>query len=142
MSQQGSRSSQEKSFHDQAVADIAKVKFPFPTKDKPNWKTYLNEPNQTKGISMNSNTIYPDIVVVNTQNNSAKMIGEVETDSSVSQREVEQWEEYSKAATFFLYVPKGAESNAKKLISENNVRISGLRTYYYDNSGTIIITKV
>ena len=95
MSQQGSRSSQEKSFHDKAVADIAKIKFPFPTKDKPNWKTYLNEPNQTKGINMNGSTIYPDIVVVDTQN-SAAMIGEVETQSSVNQNEVEQWKEYSR----------------------------------------------
>ncbi len=140
MSQQGSRSSQEKSFHDKAVADIAKIKFPFPTKDKPNWKTYLNEPNQTKGINMNGSTIYPDIVVVDTQN-SAAMIGEIETQSSVNQNEVEQWKEYSRAGAFFLYVPSGTESTAKNLISQNNVKISGLRRYHYDNND-IIITKI
>lgn len=141
MSQQGSRSSQEKSFHDKAVTDIAKVKFPFPNQQNQNWMTYLNEPNQTKGINMNGNTIYPDIVVVNTKEKTVAMIGEIESDSSVNQNEVDQWKEYSKAGTFFLYVPKGTESEANKLISKNSVTISGLRTYHYDGPN-IVITKI
>ncbi len=135
----GSRQQEEKSFHDQAVADIAEVKFPFPTEDKPNWKTYLNEPDQTMGISMNGSQIYPDIVVENTQKNTVALIGEVETESSVNQDEASQWKEYSEAGTLLLYVPKGTEHTAKSLISKNQIDVYGLRTFHYQNQKIVII---
>jgi hypothetical protein len=139
----GSREAQEKSLHDKTVADIAKIRFPFPDKDHPNWKTYLNEPNQTKGIKMNGNTVYPDIVVVDTQKNIAEMIGEIESESTVTSEESEQWKEYSKASnTFYLYVPAGKEDDAKKFLTDNKINISGLRTWQYDSNGKITIANV
>lgn len=138
----GLREAQEKNTHDKAVADIAKIRFPFPDKDHQNWKTYLNEPNQTKGIKMNGNTAYPDIVVVDTQKKIAEMIGEIESDSSVNEDEVAQWKEYSKAAnSFFLYVPKDKVDDAKHLLINNKVNISGLRAWQYDSS-KITVTNV
>lgn len=138
-----SRSSQEKSLHDQAVADVAKVRLSYPDKDNPPLKTYINEPKQTMPVNIGNNRqIYPDIVVVDTQKNVAAILGEVESESTVTSEEAEQWKEYSDATNaFYLYIPKGTESTAKKLISDNSITVAGIRTWQYNSSG-IVITNV
>lgn len=138
-----SRSSQEKSLHDRAVADVAKERLSFPNNDHPNWKTYLNEPDQTMAVNIgNNNKIYPDIVVIDKSKNQVEILGEVESEATVTNEEAEQWKEYSKAtSTFYLYVPKGTEAIAKKLISENSITVAGIRTWQYNSSG-IVITNV
>jgi hypothetical protein len=138
-----SRSSQEKSLHDQAVADVAKARLPYPDKDNPHLKTYLNEPKQTMSVNIGNNKqIYPDIVVVDTQKNVAAILGEVESESTVTSEEAKQWKEYSDATkAFYLYVPKGTEATAKKLISDNSITVAGIRTWKY-NSNDIEITNV
>jgi len=143
MARKVSRSSQEKSLHDKAVADVAKVRLSFPDNDRPNWKTYLNEPDQTMAVNVhNNNKIYPDILVVDKLKNQVAILGEVETEATVTSEEAEQWKEYSNATnTFYLYIPKGTEATAKKLIADNSITVAGLRTWQYNSNG-IVITDV
>ena len=42
---------------------------------------------------------------------------------------------------FFLYVPEGAEEKAVKLLENNNIEFSGVRTYSVKN-GNLVITPI
>ena len=90
--------------HDKLVGQIADIRFPFPSPGQPIWLTYINHPEKSMGIvDRYGNVLYPDIVVVNTNTNSAVMAGEVETEDSVNPEEAGQWRDYSSSITpFFL----------------------------------------
>jgi len=139
------RKKEEEEPHDKAVAEIAKEDFPFPNKNHPNWKTYIN-PNkeQNKGVRKNQESAYPDIVVVETEKNVAEMIGEVETSSTVNKDHAEQWKEFSSLSTFFLYIPKNYTSEARRILNSMKIPLaySALRTYEFDAQGEIVISTV
>lgn len=133
------RTKQEQDTHDKAVGLIAKERFPFPNDDHPNWKTYVNEPQRKLGVTIGDETLYPDIVVLNTSADKVPMIGEVESDSTVTQTERdEQWKKYSKVPSFYLYVPKGLCQQAKVLA--NGLGLSGFRSYHWNSDGSFSIT--
>ncbi len=139
----------DKELHDRAVKAIASKRFPFPDKDHPSWQTYVNEPSPTMGIVSGEKTLLPDIVVVDESKgeteeglvgkSSVVMLGEVETESSVNEEEVDQWDGYSKLTNaFFLYVPDGLCGEAKRLGQKLKVR--GFREWKFDSEGDIAIT--
>ncbi|SRR6266498_2486475 len=141
------RKEREKDLHDRACADIAKARFNFPNTEHPTWKTFVNEPEQMMGVPSrehpHGDTMYPDVVVVETQKNTLEMLGEIETESSVNQEETKQWTDYSTVCeTFYLYVPKGYGPAAKRLLTDNKIRYPGLREYSYDAQGKIAIANV
>ena len=127
--------------HDELVSIIARERFPFPDLEHPNWETFTNHPDQTMGVlNEEEEPLYPDIVVLNTDNNEAVMIGEIETSESVSEEESEQWKEYSDVAKpLYLYVPKGYCKEAKDLAEDAGAEIKGFRIYYVNLSGEIQI---
>lgn len=144
------REEEEKSLHDKAVAEIAKQRFPFPSDNHPNWRTYINEPESQVGVVSDSETYYPDIVVVDeskgkvdkgtVESTAVAMLGEVESESTVTQQESKQWKDYSELSnTFYLYVPKGLCDEAKRLAS--NIKVSGFREWQFDSKGNIHIEK-
>lgn len=132
------RTKQQHETHDKAVSLIARKRFPFPDDDHPNWKTYVNEPEPTQGVIIGDETLYPDIVVVDTSNDKVPMVGEVESDSTVTETERdEQWKKYSKVRWFYLYVPKGLCQQAKELAK--GLGISGFRHYHWSTDGSFSI---
>jgi len=127
----------------EAVDEIAKQEFPFPTKSHPNWKTYTNHPKQNMGVEIkNQKPVYPDIVVVDAEKKKAEMIGEVETASTVNEDHAAQWKEYSSLSTFFLYIPKNYVSEASRILNLMRIPLaySALRTYEFDAQSKIIIS--
>ena len=62
-------------FHDEMVQHVARIRFPYPDTEHPNWKTYTNHLGKEMGIRDNNNLYYPDIVVVNTQTDRIFMSG-------------------------------------------------------------------
>ena len=128
------RTNQEE--HDSAVQQIARIRFPFPDDEHPSWKTYINHPEQQMGIKTENGLIYPDIVVIDTEDNIVAVIGEVETEDSIDEEEAEQWEEYSEACeTIYLYVPDGYCDDVTQLCEDNDIDISGFRSYYEGDDG-------
>lgn len=127
--------------HDKTVGLIAKRRFSFPNDEHPNWRTYTNHPEQTKGIRKDSDAVYADIVVVDTNQNVAVMIGEVETSSTITDDEAKsEWKDYSSVCrTFFLYVPNDLVDKTKELLDKHKIHISGLRGYYYNEEGKLVI---
>lgn len=122
----------DQDFHDNVVQHIALICFPFPNAKHPDWKTYTNHPRRTMGVNDDEGNVhYPDIVVVDTSMDKAKLIGEVETADSVNQDESIQWARYSKLGDLYLYVPEGYYSLARSLAE--NITIAGFRHFYVAN---------
>lgn len=135
--------SEEKTRHDRTVALIAQERFPYPDSQNPSWKTYLNEPQHTMAITGKEVSVYPDIVVVDTQKNQAAMIGEIETPMTVNEEGATQWKKYSSlVSTFYLYVPVSVQQEVRRLLASYGISVTGLRVYSYDAQGGITISNV
>ena len=94
------------------------------------------------GMKTGSSVVYPDIVVVDASaSNNIELIGEVETEATINQDHVQQWRTYSGLnAPFFLYVPSTLVQEARRLLSSNDVNLSGgLRSYSKDAQGDVLI---
>ena len=133
------RSNTEQKHHDKIVQGIAKIRFPYPDKEHPNWKTYENHPERKMGVKHKDNVSYPDIVVLNTETDRIFMSGEIEPESSVTAQAAQQWGEYSILCDLYLYVPKGYGNEAKKL--SKNPNIKGFREYEVNRNGELIVTN-
>lgn len=132
----------EKSRHDRTVAQVARQRFPYPSSRHPTWKTFLNEPEHTKGVNAQPDAVYPDIVVVDEQN-AVMQLGEVETEMTMNEAETEQWKKYySVCSSFYLYVPANLREAAVQLIALRRVQLGSLRLYSYDAQGSLLITNV
>jgi len=129
------RARQDQQTHDKAVSLIAKERFPFPDEDHPTWETYINEPEQRRGVIIGGETLYPDIVVVDTEKNTVPKIGEVESQSTVTETERDQqWKKYAKVNDFFLYVPRGLCQQARQLA--RGLTIRGFGHYSWNTYGS------
>lgn len=128
----GKRTKVSQTEHDKLVAIIAKKRFSYEDRT-----TYTN-PNGEKNYAVDSE--YPDIVAVKSE--SAPIMGEVETEETVSEEESEQWKRYvALDGAIYLYVPKSKVPDAKTIIKNKKVGITGLRSYKYVN-GKLIITNI
>jgi len=118
--------------HDELVAKIAKERFSYEDRT-----TYTN-PDNEQNYAVDGE--YPDIVAA--KSGSSPIMGEVETEGSVSEEESEQWKKYAALnGCVYLYVPKSKVSDAKRIIKDKEVRITGLRSYEYVD-GEFVITNI
>ena len=120
---------------------IAATRIPFV--DQEDWGegyiTIVNDEVKRRGVEMGTETIYPNIVITHSDGR-IQEIGEVEFEDGVSVANVPKWRLFSDSAgkgnyikKFFLYVPEGVEEKAMKLLENNNIEYSGLRTYAVKN---------
>jgi hypothetical protein len=119
--------------HDRALADIARLRFGFPTEKYPDYKTYVNHPNRAMGVELDGGLVaYPDIVVVQHPENFAKIVAEVETNETVREA-VARWEwlPYAELAPLYLYVPVGKADEALGLCRQLDIPVVGIRTWRY-----------
>ncbi|MCH7836770.1 MAG: hypothetical protein IH864_07900 [Chloroflexi bacterium] len=119
--------------HLRAVKDITAARFGFPTDRYKDFKTYTNIPQRSMGVAMPDGAIaYPDIVVVQNPENYAKLLGEVETAETVTERVARRrWLPFAQLAPLYLYVPVGEGDRAQKLSRDLKVPIVGIRTWRY-----------
>lgn len=119
--------------HKGTVAEIAKVKFPFPSAEQPDYETLVNEPKPVISVGEeNGKDIFPDIVVVRRPGQWLMMMAEVETaDSLTDETALEQWLPMSKCGDLLLYVPYGCVPETKKLVKKHGIRIKGIRTWRF-----------
>ena len=119
--------------HVRAVKDIAEARFAFPTERYRDYKTYTNVPTRSMGVAMPGDVVaYPDIVVVVDPENYAKIVAEVETTETVSERvALRRWLPFAHLAPLYLYVPVGDADLARKLCRDLKVPVVGIRTWRY-----------
>lgn len=115
------------------VAEIARVKFPFPNEKFPELETIVNEPKGYMSVGThNGKDLYPHIVVVRRPGTWLQMMAEVETaDSLTDENAVEKWLPYSLCGDLLLYVPQGCVSEAKRLLKKHGIKVKGIRTWRF-----------
>jgi hypothetical protein len=124
--------------HDEAVRRIAALRYPFP--DQTDWpdsyRTLTNVDGEQRGVSANGNTLYPDIVIVDSRTDCIVEIGEVEVE--IDDTMAVKWRLFasvtklhsdSNVPHFFIYVPEGLEVDASSVLSRYEVPCGGLRTF-------------
>ncbi|MEX0750761.1 MAG: hypothetical protein WD359_08115 [Dehalococcoidia bacterium] len=118
-----------------AAQNIAGQRFEFPTQEYPAYRTHLNVPNVTMGVQVGDEEIDPTIVVVervNTGETRLVMTAEVCIREQVTDGEAKRvWSRIASIPNqaFYLYVPVGYGSEAKKICRRLGIRPEGFRTY-------------
>jgi len=127
------RSEARETIHGKAVADIARLRFGFPTEKYPHFKTHTNAPGRTMGIEMADGRVaYPDIVVVQHPENFTKIVAQIETNETIREAVAShEWLAYSDLAPLYLYVPVGKREEARSLCQQLNIPVVGIRTWRY-----------
>jgi len=84
------------------------------------------------GIKVPAGTLYPDLVLTEEGGRKPKALIEVETNESVNHLEaMAQWANLAKSRTsLILFVPVGAVEAARRLSSENGIKVTELWTYH------------
>ena len=84
------------------------------------------------GVKVPAGTLYPDLVLTEEGGRKPKALIEVETNESVNHLEaMAQWANLAKARTsLVLFVPVGAVEAARRLSSENSIKLAELWTYH------------
>ena len=119
--------------HVGTVAEIARLKFPFPNDEYPDLETLVNEPAPTISVGEhNGKDLFPDIVVVRRPGVWLKMMAEVETADTITDESAEeQWLPYSKCGDLYLYVPFGCADEARKIAKRHRVPLKGIRLWRF-----------
>lgn len=135
----------EKTYHDIAVAGIARQLLGFPNVERPSWATYRNEPVRTAGLDDGATTYYPDLVVVDATTQAVVAFAEVETEASVTEADAERWARSSRLAlengcNFYVFVPAGLGARARRY--RGLTFVDGLYTYAFDERGKLEVRDV
>ncbi|MDP1809515.1 MAG: hypothetical protein Q8L35_08275 [Actinomycetota bacterium] len=121
---------------------IVRHRFPFPSGEKPAWRTYVNDAdNPLAALSTADGEVYPDILVIDRATTTNKHIMAASvcmTEPSVD--DLADWRRISEAVDFFyVFVREGHCQHAVDLAATGNIQVSGYRYYGYDG-GAIIVT--
>ena len=119
--------------HAGTVAEIARVKFPFPDAGHPDLDTLVNEPKPVMSVGKeNGKDLFPDIVVVRRPGQWLTLMAEVETADTVNdENAVNEWLPYSKVGDLLLYVPAGCVPETKRLCKKHGIKVKGIRTWRF-----------
>ncbi len=119
--------------HQGAVAEIAKVKFPYPGPEGLDFDTIVNVPRPKMAVGEEGGAdLYPDIVVVRRPGQWLQIMADVETPDTVTEETaVNEWLPKSKVGDFVVYVPAGMVPEAKKLIKKHKIPVKGIRTWRF-----------
>jgi hypothetical protein len=119
--------------HVGTVAEIAKVKFPFPSEEIPDMETLTNVPKARIAVGeANGKDLFPDIVVVRRPGQFLQMMAEVEMpDTLTDETALNSWAPLSKIGELFIYVPAGMVPEAKSLLKKHKISVAGIRTWRF-----------
>lgn len=119
--------------HVGTVAEIAKVKFPFPSDEFPDFETLTNIPKPRIAVGThNGKDVLPDIVVVQRPGQFLRMMAEVEMpDTLTDESALNDWAPMSKIGELFLYVPMGYVPETKALLKKHKINVAGIRTWRF-----------
>jgi len=119
--------------HQGAVAEIAKVKFPFPGPQGIDFETIVNVPKPKMAVGEEGGKdLYPDIVVVRRPGQWLQIMADVETPDTVNdETAVNEWLPKARLGEFYVYVPAGMAHEARALIKKHKIPVKGIRTWRF-----------
>jgi hypothetical protein len=114
----------------ETITLVARQRFPFPSVEHPDFKTYVNQPDHSVGIRAGNDLLFPDIVVMNSSTTEVEMLAEVETARTLRQDDtIEKWRAFTGAGPLYLFVPMSQLERARALLKPLSLRLAGLRVY-------------
>jgi hypothetical protein len=119
--------------HQGAVTEIARVKFPFPSKESPDLETLVNIPKPAIAVGqVDGKDLYPDVVVVRRPGQWLMLMAQVETiDTLTDETALNRWLPCSKLGDLLLYVPFGHADEAKALCKKHGIKPKGIRLWRF-----------
>jgi len=118
-----SREIDEQVQHDHLVELLYREYYDYPNKVHPHLLTFSNHPCKTEAVqSEEGKELFPDLVVYQPRIDRLVLVVEVETESTVTPEEADEWRDFSRlGAEFHLYVPHGLGGVADVLCREFDV---------------------
>ncbi|OAI39910.1 hypothetical protein AYO38_06715 [bacterium SCGC AG-212-C10] len=119
--------------HQGVVAEIARVKMPFPDDANPDLETLVNIPTPLMATGqVNGKDFFPDIVVVRRPGTWLKLIAQVETaDTITDESAINRWKPCADFGDFLLYVPSGSVPETKAMCKKHKIKVKGIRTWRF-----------
>ncbi len=119
--------------HQGAVAEVARVKFPFPGPQGLDYETLVNIPKPRMAVGEEGGKdLFPDIVVVRRPGQWLVMMAEVATPDMVNDEVAQtRWLPISKVGDLYVYVPAGMAGEAKRLLKKHGIKAKGIRTWRF-----------
>jgi hypothetical protein len=137
------RPAEEQTLHEKVVTEISRKVFAYPDERRPDLFTVVNHPKVNAQVKSPGGEIAPDIVVLNTRSKFAVAIAHVETPSTVTEQESEQWKQLSMACNnLFIYVPEEKAADAQKLLTAKEVAYSALVGYRLAERGKLTVKQI
>jgi len=122
------RSIREQEEHDLAIRRIARARFA----GTPDWETFTN-PGESRHYALvlpDGQRIYPDLVARRKGAHASSYVIEVETISTVTEEEAQQWKALSDLERrFLLFIPAGHLLRARELCHRFGITVHGYRVY-------------
>jgi hypothetical protein len=127
---------------------IAATRFPFVDQVEgwpSNYQTIVNDEQKRFGINGPDGVVYPSIVILR-GDGGVQELGMVERAEDIHEGRVKLWKLLSdttgvgrKFKKLFIYVPRGLEEKALKILEDNDIEYDGLRGYEVENRSLRII---
>ena len=119
--------------HVGTVAEVIKLKFPFPNEQFPDLEAVSNVPSKGMAVGQEQgHEYYPNIVVVRRPGTWIQMMAEVEMHETLTdEAALTRWKPYSECGDFYLYVPFGLAGEAKKLCKKHGIHLAGIRVWRF-----------
>jgi hypothetical protein len=127
---------------------IAATRFPFVDQVEgwpSDYKTIVNDEQKRFGIKGPFGVVYPSIVILK-GDGGVQELGMVERSEDIHEGRAEFWRFLSDCAgvgrkykKLFIYVPRGLEEKALKILEDNDIEYDGLRGYAVEDRSLRII---
>jgi hypothetical protein len=137
------RTPEEESLHSRLVQEIAKRSFNYPDERSPELITIVNHPAPSAYVRSPESDLAPDIVVLNANTKFASAVAEVETISTVTEQESDEWKKLSLACNnLFIYVPEEKAADAQKMLAAKETTYSALIAYKLSEGGKMTLKRI
>ena len=128
-----------------AVGELVRERFPYPSEQHPNYRTYVNLPTPTLALEFtaggaSTSQVFPDIVVIEHPRNRPIIVAQVETRETVTRRQAELvWAPLeSVEAPLYIYVPAGLAPRARDYALAAGIKHARIRTWRRQPTGMIV----
>lgn len=115
------------------VQSIARDRFPYPSEEHPELRTYVNLPEPQLAIEVQGDIekLLPDIVVLDRPGGRPRLVAQVESRETLSREQAEHvWARLQLAdAPLLLYVPAGLAAQAKDYARLAGIKDARIRTW-------------
>lgn len=120
---------------------IARHRFPFPNREKPAWRTFVNDAaDPIVALPTAVGDVYPDILVIDRATTINKyLMAAAVCAGEPSPDEMPHWRAISQVVDFFyVFAPDAQCRRAAELVAAGNIEVAGFRSYALSEGGVTV----